>query len=367
LIALPSIVTNQLTEMVSLTHFGWNETFQSQQINTSENLSVGRITSIQGFKYFLITAHGEMEAELSGKLMYGAASEQLPKVGDWVTLMEYDKLGYIIEVLPRTNELSRKTPGKQTDRQVLATNVDSGLIVQGLDRDFNLMRLERYLVQLSACHVTPIVILNKADLVTDFDYYRNEITKLQRDCRVHFCSTYSGLGMDELNSSILEKYKTYILIGSSGVGKSSLLNALANTDQQAINTTSAFNNKGKHTTTTRDLFQLPNGSLLIDSPGMREFGLTFEEGQQTDGLFPVIQKFAANCKYSDCTHTNEMACGVIEAVNSSELDSEVYESYLKLIREQRRFSIRVEDKKRINKQFGKLTKEAKSHRKKYKY
>jgi ribosome biogenesis GTPase / thiamine phosphate phosphatase len=353
--------------MVSLTHFGWNETFQSQQINTSENLSVGRITSIQGFKYFLITAHGEMEAELSGKLMYGAASEQLPKVGDWVTLMEYDKLGYIIEVLPRTNELSRKTPGKQTDRQVLATNVDFGLIVQGLDRDFNLMRLERYLVQLAACHVTPIVILNKADLVTDFDYYRNEITKLQRDCRVHFCSTYSGLGMDELNNSILEKYKTYILIGSSGVGKSSLLNALANADQQATNTTSTFNNKGKHTTTTRDLFQLPNGSLLIDSPGMREFGLTFEDGQQTDDLFPVIQKFAANCKYSDCTHTSEMECGVIEAVNSGELDSEVYESYLKLVREQRRFSIRVEDKKRINKQFGKLTKEAKSHRKKYKY
>jgi ribosome biogenesis GTPase len=184
---------------------------------------------------------------------------------------------------------------------------------------------------------------------------------------VHFCSTYSGLGMDELNNSILEKYKTYILIGSSGVGKSSLLNALANADQQATNTTSTFNNKGKHTTTTRDLFQLPNGSLLIDSPGMREFGLTFEDGQQTDDLFPVIQKFAANCKYSDCTHTSEMECGVIEAVNSGELDSEVYESYLKLVREQRRFSIRVEDKKRINKQFGKLTKEAKSHRKKYKY
>jgi ribosome biogenesis GTPase len=355
------------TEMISLTHFGWNETFQPQQINSNDNLSIGRVISIQGFKYFLITANGEMEAELSGKLMYGAASEQLPKVGDWVKLMEYDQLGYIIEVLPRINELSRKTPGKQTERQVLATNVDFGLIVQGLDRDFNLMRLERYLVQLAACKVTPIVILNKADLVTDFDYYRNEISKLQRNCREHFCSTYTGLGMEELNNSILEKFKTYILIGSSGVGKSSLLNALTTSNEQVVNTTSSFNNKGKHTTTTRDLFQLPNGSLLIDSPGMREFGLTFEEGQQADDLFPVIQKFASSCRYSDCTHTNETECGVIDAINSGELDAEVYESYLKLIREQRRFSIRIEDKKRINKQFGKLTKEAKSHRKKYKY
>jgi ribosome biogenesis GTPase len=363
----PSIITNQLTEMISLTHFGWNESFQLQQINTNESLSIGRVISIQGFKYYLVTAHGEMEAELSGKLMYGAAPEHLPKVGDWVTLMEYDQLGYVIEVLPRANELSRKTPGRQTDRQILATNVDFGLIVQGLDRDFNLMRLERYLVQLVACHVTPIVILNKADLVTDFGYYRHEIAKLQRDCRVHFCSTYSGLGMEELKSSILEKYKTYILIGSSGVGKSSLLNALTNSGQQAINTTSSFNNKGKHTTTTRDLFQLPNGSLLIDSPGMREFGLTSEDGQQTDDLFPVIQKYAANCKYSDCTHMNESNCGVIGAINSGELDSEVYESFLKLVREQRRFSIRIEDKKRINKQFGKLTKEAKVYRKKYKY
>jgi ribosome biogenesis GTPase len=353
--------------MISLTHFGWNEQFQSQSIDTNENLTIGRVISIQGFKYYVITINGEMEAELSGKLMYGASSEQLPKVGDWITLMEYDQLGYIIEVLPRKNELSRKTPGKQTERQVLATNVDFGLIVQGLDRDFNLMRLERYLVQLAACHVAPIVILNKADLVTDFEYYRNEIQKLQRDCAVHFCSTYTGLGMEELNNSILEKHKTYILIGSSGVGKSSLLNALTNSTQQAVNTTSTFNSKGKHTTTTRDLFQLPNRSLLIDSPGMREFGLTFEDGQQADDLFPVIQKFAMNCRYSDCTHANETECGVIDAVNSGQLDPDVFESYLKLVREQRRFSIRIEDKKRINKQFGKLTKEAKNYRKKYKY
>lgn len=353
--------------MISLTHYGWNESFQSQAINTNENLVTGRIISIHGFRYYVVTTKGEMEAELSGRIMYGASSEHLPKVGDWVTLMEYDQFGYIMEVLPRMNELSRKTPGKQTERQILATNVDAALVVQGLDRDFNLMRLERYLVQLATCRIRPVVILNKADLVSDVNHYRTEIGKLQRDCTIHFCSTYSGAGIEELNDSILEKYKTYILIGSSGAGKSSLLNALTSSSQQLVNSTSSFNNKGRHTTTTRDLFQLPNGSLLIDSPGMREFGLTFEEGQHTDDHFPVIQKFAASCRYSDCTHTNETECGVIEALNTGELDADVYESYLKLIREQRRFSIRIEDKKRINKQFGKLTKEAKNHRRKFKY
>lgn len=350
--------------MISLDHYGWNPFFQPEKIQ--DDLLIGRIISIQGFKYYVITGHGEREAELSGRLLHGTPTEEIPKLGDWVTLKEYDTLGYIIEVLPRKNELSRKNPGAKMERQVLATNIDGALIVQGLDRDFNLMRLERYLVQLAACNIQPLVILNKADLVEDHAVYTSEIKKLQRDCPVYFCSTYTGAGLDELRTNVLEKYKTYILIGSSGVGKSSLLNALMNTKVQEVNTTSDFNNKGKHTTTSRDLFQLPNGSLVIDTPGMREFGLTFEEGAQDD-LFPAIQKFATNCRFSDCKHLNEMGCAVIEAVNSGELEPKVYESYLKLIREQRRFEISAEDKKRLKKQWGKMTREAKDYRSKYKY
>jgi ribosome biogenesis GTPase len=139
-----------------------------------------------------------------------------------------------------------------------------------------------------------------------------------------------------------------------------------NSDVRPTNSTSEANSKGRHTTTTRDLLQLPNGALLIDTPGMREFGLTFED-HQGEELFPAIQQHAVNCKYSDCSHTNEMGCAVLEAIQSGELEVDAYESYLKLRKEQARFEIRVEDKKRINKQFGKLTKEAKNHRKKYKY
>jgi ribosome biogenesis GTPase len=351
--------------MISLEQYGWDTFFQPPQLK--DDLIIGRITSIQGFKYNVITANGEKEAELSGKLLHGASTEELPKLGDWVTLKDYDTLGYIIDVLPRRNELSRKSPGARTEKQLLAANVDGALIVQGLDRDFNLMRLERYLVQLAACNISPIVVLNKVDLVQDWTTYTHQIAKLQRDCPVYFCSTYSGVGLDELRNNVLEKYKTYILIGSSGVGKSSLLNALLQTNLQEVNSTSNFTNKGKHTTTTRDLFQLPSGSLLIDTPGMREFGLTFEEGGNSDDLFPAIQQFAVNCRYADCRHLQEAGCAVLDAVNSGNLEREVYESYLKLIKEQRRFEMNAEDKKRFNKQSGRMSREAKDYRDTYKY
>jgi ribosome biogenesis GTPase / thiamine phosphate phosphatase len=351
--------------MITLDHYGWSTFFQPEKIQNE--LIIGRITSIHGFKHYVITAKGEKEAELSGRLLHGASNEELPKVGDWVTLKDYDTMGYIIEVLKRRNELSRKNPGAKMDKQILATNVDGALIVQGLDRDFNIMRLERYLVQLAACSIKPIVLLNKVDLVNDWSLYAHEVTKLQRDCPVYFCSTYTEVGLDEIRSSALEKHKTYILIGSSGAGKSSLLNALMNTHMQAVNSTSDFNRKGKHTTTTRDLFQLPNGSLLIDTPGMREFGLTFEEGNDGDDLFPAIQKFATECRFSDCRHLNEVGCAVIDAVHSGALESEVYESFVKLIKEQRRFEIGAEEKKRFNKQSGRISREAQENRNKYKY
>lgn len=351
--------------MISLDHYGWNTFFQPEQIQN--DIIIGRITSIQGFKYYVITANGEKEAELSGRLLHGASSEELPKLGDWVTLKDYDTLGYIIDVLKRRNELSRKNPGAKMEKQILATNVDGALIVQGLDRDFNIMRLERYLVQLAACNVKPIVLLNKVDLVNDWSPFTHEVAKLQRDCPVYFCSTYTKVGLEEIRNNVLEKYKTYVLIGSSGVGKSSLLNALMNTNVQPVNSTSDFNHKGKHTTTTRDLFQLPNGSLLIDTPGMREFGLTFEEGHDSDDLFPAIQKFATQCRFSDCRHLHEAGCAVIDAVHSGALEDEVYESYLKLIKEQRRFEISAEEKKRFNKQSGRMSQEAQENRSKYKY
>jgi ribosome biogenesis GTPase len=353
--------------MTLLEEFGWNDFYQQQFLSIQDPAqSPGRVTSLNGFKYSLITEKGEMEAELSGKLLYGADPTDLPRVGDWVTCLDYGDGGYILAALPRMNVLTRKSPGKATERQVLCANVDYALIVQGLDREFNIMRLERYLAQVTACGIEPVVILNKADLVTDKSEYRDSVLALKRDCSIHFCSTLNGDGIADLRDS-LEVAKTYILTGSSGVGKSSLLNSLMRNEVQSVNNISSFNNKGKHTTTTRDLFQLPNGSLVIDSPGMREFGFTSESDQDTDTFFPAIDELASACRYTDCMHINEPGCAVLEALAAEQLNPVTYDSYIKMLKEQQRFNIRIEDKKRINRQFGKLTKEAKNHRKRNKY
>ena len=351
--------------MISLEIYGWN-IFQQQNYASHPGESAGRVISIKGFVYDLITETGTLETELSGKLLYSSEPEDLPKVGDWVTYLDYGETGYIVNVLPRLNALSRKENNKKSQRQVLACNIDYALVVQGLDRDFNIMRLERYIVQITLCKITPIIILNKADLVEEHEVYRQEVLKLKHDCQILFCSTKTGKGIDDVKAA-LQQAKTYILVGSSGVGKSSILNILIEADVQRTNSVSSFNAKGTHTTTTRDLFRLPNGSLLIDTPGMREFGFTSEGGENSATLFPAIDHLAQACRYADCKHLNETGCSVIQALQAGNLEVTVYESYLKLIKEQRRFEINSEDKKRMHKQFGKMTKQAKNHRRKYKY
>jgi ribosome biogenesis GTPase len=353
--------------MLFLENYGWNNFHQQNfDIHKIEGQSVGRLISVKGFKYCLITENGELETELSGKLLFGSDPENLPKIGDWVCYLDYGQTGFIITVLPRINLLSRKNPGNRTEKQFLGVNIDYALIVQGLDRDFNLMRLERYLTQVTACEIKALVILNKADLVNNLDAYREEVLRLKRDCEIFFCSTLTGFGIQELKDAF-ERSKTYILLGSSGVGKSSLLNIFMDVSVQRISPTSISNNKGTHTTTTRDLFQLPSGSLLIDTPGMREFGLTSEDGENSGSLFPAIEEFAHRCRYKDCKHLGEAGCSVIDALQNGTLDAAIYESYIKLIKEQKRFEIKIEDKKRLGKQFGKLTREAKNYRKRYKY
>lgn len=354
--------------MTLLTEFGWGKIHEQYfDASQSTEFRIGRVISVRGFKYELITEKGELETELSGKLLYGSSGEELPKVGDWVKYLDYDQMGYIVDVLPRQNFLSRKSPGNKTEKQVLAANIDCALVVQGLDRDFNLMRLDRYLVQLVACQIKAAVVLNKADLVENTQSYSDEIRKLGRDCEIYFCSTYTGQGIDELKNDILQPQKTFILIGSSGVGKSSLLNALMSDEKQKTGVVSDNTSKGKHTTTSRDLFRLASGSLIIDTPGMREFGVTFEDGTSSDEMFPAVAKFASACRYSDCKHVNETGCAVIEAANNGELEPEVYASYVKLLKEQRRFEVSAEDKKREGKEAGRRSREANNFRKKFKY
>lgn len=353
--------------MKILQSFGWNNHFQSYSDQSNQSLKAGRVISVKGFKYQVILEDGELEAELSGKILYSLSAEDLPKVGDWVYCMVYGELGYITDIFPRINEVYRKVAGKKFERQVLAANVDYALIVQGLDRDFNIMRLDRYIVQMINCKVMPVIILNKADLAGDREYYSSETGKLRRNVPVYFCSTYTGLGIQAILNEVFIPGKTYIMIGSSGVGKSSLLKSFMPSLTPEVNIVSDSTGKGKHTTTTRDLFQLENGALIIDTPGMREFGMALDDDQTDAGLFPFIDDFAVECRFPDCTHTREVGCRVLRALEEGKLSSEAYESYLKLKKEQRRFELKAEDHKRLGKQFGKMVREAKDYRKKYKF
>lgn len=354
--------------MLSLDDYGWNDFHHNNNFRKAESgeQHAGRVLSIKGFKYFVITSKGELECELAGRLLYGAQAEDLPKVGDWVMCLAFDTTGYVVDVLPRRNALARKTPGKKVEKQILACNVDYAIIVQGVDRDFNLSRLERYLAQVLACQVEPVIVLNKVDLVADATPFVKQVESLQRNSSVHLCSTISGLGLETLRASLV-RTKTYIMIGSSGVGKSSLLNALLHARVQKTNAISDFNAKGRHTTTSRDLFQLPGGALLIDSPGMREFGFTSEDGTDASMLFPGIAALAPQCRFPDCIHVNEPGCAVLDALSSGNLEPTIYDNYIKQMKEQRRFEITAEDRKRMNKQSGRMIKEAVNFRKKYKY
>jgi ribosome biogenesis GTPase len=355
-------------EMNLLNRYGWNsfwEEFYTR--NKKQGLEYGRVISVKGFKYGLITETGEIESELSGRLLYSTEQADLPKVGDWVFYIPYGDLGYLVEVFPRVNELSRKSPGTKTEKQVIASNIDAALIVQGIDRDFNLMRLDRYIVQVMACNIMPIVILNKADLSENPGEYVKEIEKLNRNCAVYLCSTYLKKGLDAINDKVLEANKTYVLVGSSGVGKSSLLNSLADGIKQETTSVSNFTGKGRHTTTARELFMLSNGSLIIDTPGMREFGIAFDDEQHASDLFPTIDELAVNCRFADCKHINEAGCAVLDALSEGTLDTLIYQSYIKLTKEQKRFSATKQEMNRKGKQMGKMVREAKEFRRKYKY
>ena len=351
-----------------LEKYGWNQFFSNHYLTREEQEFLpGRITSVKGHTYHLITEKGELRAELSGKLLVDPDKEKLPRVGDWVFYLDYDTQGYIVGVFPRQNALTRKNPGTTSERQVLAANIDYALIVQGLDRDFNIMRLDRYIVQITGCGIKPVIILNKEDLIADRQVFETEIARLERQYPVYFCSTLDATVLNSIFKQILKPLNTHVLIGSSGVGKSSIINALIEQIHLRTGGVSDSTGKGKHTTSTRDLFMLPDGCMIIDTPGMREFGIALEDEITSSGLFPVIDSFADGCRYADCSHRNEAGCAVVEAVRNGNIDPAVYASYIKLLKEQEHFEIRAEDRKRLGKQFVKMVREVKEYRKKYKY
>jgi ribosome biogenesis GTPase len=352
---------------MNLEDLGYNDTIEEFRVkNNLETLEVGRVISEHKERYIVKTEKGEFEAEITGNLRFSALSrEDFPAVGDWVALTIYDPdFSIIHKILPRFSIISRQAVGQFGAIQIIATNIDYALLVQAADRDFNINRLERYLTICNSSKVSPIIVLNKVDLIDEHRIadIMGQINARIKNVQVIAISNESHQGYDKL-TAIIEKGKTYCMLGSSGVGKSTLLNNLSGKALMRTDTISLSTNKGKHVTSHRELIVLESGGILIDNPGMREVGITDSDGG-IEKTFDSIVSLSQQCKFNNCTHTNEVGCSVIDAVESGEIDKESYQNYLKMEREKAHFESTIEEKRKKDKDFGKILKNYKKDMKK---
>jgi len=285
----------------------------------------GRVIADYG-GFLRVAAPNEYEAELSGTLLHSAEPHMLPKVGDWVALqLGGGNKATIRGVLPRRSEISRKAPGTAHGRQVLASNVDIAFVVQALDQDFSLMRLERYRYQLTESNITPIFIFNKADKAYDSLDMLEGVATIGSEYIV--ATATDGKGVEEIRVKIANR-KTAVFLGSSGVGKSTLTNALLGDERQKVAEVRASDSTGRHTTSHRELFVLPSGGMIIDTPGIRELQLWGEE-EFLQRSFEDIESLADKCEFRNCSHVKEVHCAVKKAVVAGILSTVRLASYLK--------------------------------------
>jgi ribosome biogenesis GTPase / thiamine phosphate phosphatase len=332
-------------------------------------LKLGRIIAEHKERYSVKTTQGEYEAEITGNMRFSPVSrEDFPAVGDWVALSIYDTESAIIyKILPRFSIIKRQAVGQFGEIQIIATNIDYAFLVQAADRDFNINRLERYLTICYSSKVNPIIVLTKTDLIdeqTKADIIES-IKQRINNIPVFAISNETQDGYKALKK-VIEKGKTFCMLGSSGVGKSTLLNNLSGRTIMRTDSISQSTSKGRHITSHRELIVLDNGGILIDNPGMREVGIA----DTTIGLettFDKIINLSQKCKFKDCTHTNEAGCSVLDAVNNGEIERSTLDNYLRLEREKVHFETTVEERRKKDREFGKMIKNYKKDMNKNKY
>lgn len=323
--------------------YGWSD-FYAKELPA--DLEPGRVVLVHGKSYRLVGPEGELDATLIGRLKHDAAlASELPAIGDWVGFRENS----IEKLLPRRTRLSRKFPGQRTQEQIVAANIDTVVIVMGLDGDFSSRRLERYLTTVWASGAAPIVLLNKADVAVSLESQRAEVDAIAMGAHVLVTSCRDGRGVDALRDRLRPR-ETAVLVGSSGVGKSTLINRLLDEDVQRTREVRASDDRGQHTTTHRELFVLPGGALLIDNPGIRELQLWADEAA-LEQTFEDITLLSEQCRYRDCAHAEEPGCAVTGAVETGELAAARLESYRNLQKEVRYLQLRQDDSaQRVEKQ-----------------
>ena len=354
---------------MKLEELGYSKDFQklAEELDLAD-FTVGRVIAEHKERYIVQAEAGELEAEITGNMRFTAASrEDFPAVGDWVALTVFESKHAIIHnVLPRSSMLKRQAVGQAGEIQLIAANIDYAFIVQAVDRDFNVNRIERYLTICHASKIIPVIILTKIDLL-DEQGLSEKIEAVEtrfKDVPVLAISNTLHSGYRDLNQALIKGH-TYCMLGSSGVGKSTLLNNLSGRTVMKTDAISQSTNKGRHTTSHRELVVLDKGAILIDNPGMREVGIT-ESAEGLESTFDQISQLAASCKFKDCTHISETGCSVIDALEQGDLDRHVYENYLKLEREKDHFESTLAERKKKDRDFGKMVKNVKSDMKKYK-
>ncbi|MBI1911469.1 MAG: ribosome small subunit-dependent GTPase A [Deltaproteobacteria bacterium] len=349
-------------QQLGLEKLGWDKWFEGLSILQCRPIeTVARVAAVDRDQLLLLNDGGAFRAKLSGSYIYRhRLSQERPCVGDWVCVEKHqnDDLGLIHALLERKTSLRRKAAGGSIEFQMIAANVDYVIIVQSCHFDFNLKRLERYLVMVMDGGAEPYVLLTKTDLVGP-DILATQLSQIRAvgvSAPVLTLSNVTREGIDELKQILLPG-KTYCFVGSSGVGKSTIINELIGQDMLETKDVSATG-EGRHTTVRRELIILQNGALVIDNPGMREFGILCAEDGIEGGFFDIIT-LASHCRYRDCTHTSEPGCAVLNALSAGEIDQKHYENYIKLKEESEFYRMSYAEKRKKDRDFGRYIKSAK--------
>ncbi len=348
-------------------NLGFDEWFQDKLDPVGlEGVEPARVIAVHKDSYAINNGKNDFFAELTGKLLYSAVSPvELPAVGDWVlaNLDEENSFAIIHGIIPRKSLLKRKTPGKKIDFQLIAANIDGAFIVQSLDGNFNLRRLERYLVMINESKIRPIVLLSKSDLLPSEEVIgkTGEIKKIMPQLLVQPFSNKSESSLKTVRD-LLNPGLTYCLVGSSGVGKTTLLNNLIGESVFKTKTVREKDRKGRHATTHRQLIRLDCGAMVVDTPGMRELGnISVEAG--LNETFAEITELTAKCQFADCTHASEKGCAVLKAVADGRIPEKRYQNFIKMNKESFFNELSYYEKRKKDKKFGKLIKSVMKHKK----
>lgn len=342
---------------MELSSLGFDKWFEERRpADSQEGFRPARVCAVDKGRFRLNGEHGEMQAQATGRLRSETESFiDYPAVGDWV-LVEYlddHTLAIIHDIFPRKSLLKRKTAGRRVDFQIIGANIDTACIMQSLDADFNTSRLQRYLVAVLETELAPVIFLSKCDLIGP-DEREEKLLRVKEACpgrEVMVFSNESGENLDKV-TAIFAPAKTYCIIGSSGVGKTTLLNRLLGTEAFVTKELRKKDHGGRHTTSRRQLVSLGNGALYIDTPGMRELGVVSVDSG-IEKAFPDIELLAEKCRFPDCAHTQEPGCAIQEALKSEALSPERYKSYVKLSKESEHHARSHIEKRRKDKEFGK--------------